>query len=169
MPRRATFCTSVDYSCIVAAKARIKGTATTHSRHNKGKIMKKISAIARSTVLALLVLPILVGVSISASAADKVIRIVVLTATSADAQQKGLDAIGDSVQKAYKAAKGMESVTFFADPTSLATGSASVWASREDLDAFLKSPAYLAVLEKLKPFMKGAPDQKIYKVTELKK
>lgn len=96
------------------------------------------------------------------------IRIVVLTATSADAQQKGLDAVGDSVQKAYKAAKGMESVTFFADPTTLATGSASVWASR-DLDAFLKSPTYVAILEKLKPFMKGPPDQKIYKVNEPKK
>ena len=72
--------------------------------------------------------------------------------------------MGDSVQKACKAAKGMESVTFFADPTTLATGSSSVWASREDLDAFLKSPTYMAILGKLKPFMKGPPDQKIYKI-----
>jgi len=131
--------------------------------------MNKISVFARTTVIALLVLPLLLGVSVSASAADKVIRIVVLTATSADAQQKGLDAVGDTVQKAYKAAKGMESVTFFADPVTLATGSSSVWASREDLDAFLSSPTYKSILEKLKPFMKGAPDQKIYKVSELKK
>jgi quinol monooxygenase YgiN len=131
--------------------------------------MYTASVSARTRVLALLLVPLLLGVSISASAADKVIRFVVFTATSADAQQKGLDAIGDGAQKAYSAAKGLESVTFFADPTSLATGSSSVWASREDLDAFLKSPTYVALLAKLKPFMKGTPNQKIYKVNEPKK
>jgi quinol monooxygenase YgiN len=102
------------------------------------------------------------------ASAEEVVRIVTLTATSAEAQQKGLEAVGTDVRKLYKAAKGCESVTFFADPTALATGSVSVWSSREDLDAFLKSPAYKAVLERLKPFMKGAPDSKVYKVNEPK-
>jgi hypothetical protein len=43
--------------------------------------------------------------------AEEVIRIVTLTATSADAQQKGLDAVSTDVRKVYMAAKGCESVT----------------------------------------------------------
>ena len=131
--------------------------------------MNKMRATGRSSVLALVLLPVLFGISMTAAAADKVIRIVTFTATNAEAQKKALEAVGDSAQKAYHAAKGMESVTFFADPASLAQGSASVWASRADLDAYLKSPTYLAILEKLKPFMKGAPQEKIYKVNEPKK
>ncbi|MDP9049285.1 MAG: antibiotic biosynthesis monooxygenase [Acidobacteriota bacterium] len=129
--------------------------------------MNKVSAYARTRVLALLILPSLLGMSLPASA-EEVLRIVTLTPTSAEAQQKGLVAVSTDARKVYKAAKGCESVTFFADPTSLATGSVSVWSSREDLDAFLKSPAYKAILERLKPFMKGAPETKIYKVTEPK-
>jgi quinol monooxygenase YgiN len=129
--------------------------------------MNTVSAYARTRVLAVLVLPILLAMSMPASA-QRVIRIVTLTATSAEAQQKGLDAVGTDVRKLYKAAKGCESVTFFADPTALATGSVSVWSSREELDAFLKSPAYTAILDRLKPFMKGGPETKIYKVNEPK-
>ena len=131
--------------------------------------MNKMRATGRTSVLALLLLPALLSMSMTAAAADKVIRIVTLTATNAEAQKKALEAVGDSVQKAYNAAKGMESVTFFDDPASLAMGSASVWASRADLDAYLKSPTYLAIIEKLKPFTKGAVHEKIYKVSEPKK
>lgn len=125
--------------------------------------MNRVSAYARTRVLALLVIPSLLAISLPA-AAEEVLRIVTLTATSAEAQQKGLDAVSTDVRKLYKAAKGCESVTFFADPTALATGSVSLWSSREDLDAFLKSAPYKAILERLKPFMKGPPETKIYKV-----
>ena len=131
--------------------------------------MNKMRVTGRTGVLALVFLPVLLGMSMTAAAADKVIRIVTLTATSADAQKQALEAVGDSVRKAYNAAKGMESVTFFDDPTSLAMGSVSVWASRADLDAYLKSPTYRAIIEKLKPFTKGSPHEKIYKVNEPKK
>ena len=130
--------------------------------------MKTIKAIARTRVLALLVLPLLLGVSLSASAADKVYRIITLTAASAEAQQKDIDAMSSSFAKLYKAAKGCESVTFFSDQATLTTGSASVWTSRADFDAFAKSPDYVALRAKLKPLTKGTPDEKIYKVTEPK-
>jgi quinol monooxygenase YgiN len=130
--------------------------------------VKTISAIARTNVLALLVLPLLLGVSLSASAADKVYRIITFTAASAEAQQKDSEALTASFAKVYKAAKGCESVTFFSDAATLTTGSASVWTSRADFDAFAMSSDYLALRAKLKPLMKGAADEKFYKVTEPK-
>ena len=90
------------------------------------------------------------------------------TAASAEAQQKDIDAMSSSFAKLYKAAKGCESVTFFSDQATLTTGSASVWTSRADFDAFAKSPDYVALRAKLKPLTKGTPDEKIYKVTEPK-
>jgi quinol monooxygenase YgiN len=130
--------------------------------------MKSISATARTRVLALLVLPLLLGVSLSASAADKIYRIITLTAASAETQQKDIDAMSSGFAKLYKAAKGCESVTFFSDQATLTTGSASVWTSRADFDAFAKSADYVALRAKLKPLTKGTPDEKIYKVTEPK-
>jgi quinol monooxygenase YgiN len=130
--------------------------------------MKTISAYARTRVLALLLLPLLLGVSLSASAADRVYRIITLTAASAEAQQKDVEALLGGFAKLYKAAKGCESVTFFSDAATLTTGSASVWTSRADFDAFAKSPDYVALRAKLKPLTKGAPEEKIYKVNEPK-
>jgi hypothetical protein len=106
--------------------------------------------------------------SLSASAADKVYRIITLTAVSAEAQQKATDDLVPGFEKLYKAAKGCESVTFLNDSATLTTGSASIWASRADLDSFVKSADYLALRAQLKLLTKGTPREKVYKITESK-
>ncbi len=130
--------------------------------------MNTASIFKRKRMTALLVLPLLLAMSLSASAADKVYRIITLTAVSAEAQQKATDDLVPGFAKLYKAAKGCESVTFLDDSATLTTGSASIWASRADLDAFVKSADYLALRAKLKLLTKGAPREKIYKITESK-
>jgi quinol monooxygenase YgiN len=134
----------------------------------KGRVMKTANMFKRTTMTVLLVLPLLLAMSFSASAADKVYRIITLTAVSAEAQQKDIEDMIPSFAKVYKAAKGCESVTFLTDSATLATGSASVWASRADLDTFVKSPDYLALRAKLKVLTKGTPREKIYKISEPK-
>jgi heme-degrading monooxygenase HmoA len=48
-------------------------------------------------------------------------------------------------------------------------GSVSLWDSRADLDAFLKSDVYKGVPDKLKPFMKGTLSSAVFDVYEPKK
>jgi quinol monooxygenase YgiN len=127
--------------------------------------MKTASTLSRKRLTALLILPLLLGMSLSASAADKVFRIITLTAISAEVQQNDIEAMIPSFEKVYKAAKGCESATFLTDSATLTTGSASVWASRADLHAFVKSPDYVALRAKLKALTKGTPREKIYKVS----
>jgi quinol monooxygenase YgiN len=130
--------------------------------------MNTTSMFKRTRMTALLVLPLLLAMSLSASAADKVYRIITLTAVSAEAQQKETDDLVPGFAKLYKAAKGCESVTFLNDSAALTTGSASIWDSRADLDAFVKSADYLALRAKLKLLTKGAPREKIYKILDSK-
>src|SRR5580700_11033173 len=130
--------------------------------------MNTVSTLKRRRMIALLVLPLLLGISLSASAADKVYRIITLTVVSAEAQQKATDDLIPGFDKLYKAAKGCESVTFLNDSATLTTGSASIWASRADLDAFVKSADYLALRAKLKLLTKGAPREKIYNILDSK-
>jgi hypothetical protein len=130
--------------------------------------MNTVSKLKRTRMIALLVLPLLLGMSLAASAADKVYRIITLTAVSAEAQQKATEDLIPGFEKLYKAAKGCESVTFLNDSAALTTGSASIWASRADLDSFVKSADYLALRAKLKLLTKGTPREKIYKITESK-
>jgi len=128
--------------------------------------MKSMKQMIRGGLLSLLALPLLLSAATAAQSAERVLRIVTLTATSAEEQAKGLAEVNGDVQKVYKEAKGCESVTFFADKPSLRTGSVSVWSSRADLDAFLKSPAYKSILARLVPHMKGTPVTNIYAVNE---
>jgi quinol monooxygenase YgiN len=130
--------------------------------------MNTTSMFKRTRMTALLVLPLLLAMSLSASAADKVYRIITLTAVSADAQKKDIQDMIPSFEKLYKAAKGCESATFLTDTATLTVGSASVWDSRADLDAFVKSPDYLALREKLKALTKGAARERIYKISDSK-
>ena len=104
-----------------------------------------------------------------AATADPVIRVVHFTALGAEQQQAVTKLVDTEINKAYLGAKGIKWVKYLVDPKTLETGSVSLWDSRADLDAFLKSDAYKGVPEKLKPFMKGAMSSKVYDVYEPKK
>lgn len=104
-----------------------------------------------------------------AATADPVIRVVHFTALGAEQQQAAMKFVDTEINKAYLGAKGLKWVKFVIDPKTLETGSVTLWDSRADLDAFLKSDAYKGVPEKLKPFMKGTMSSMVFNVYEPKK
>jgi heme-degrading monooxygenase HmoA len=104
-----------------------------------------------------------------AATADPVVRIVYFTAAGAQEQQAVLKLVDGEINKAYMGAKGFKWVKYMIDPKTLYTGSVSLWDSRADVEAFLKSDAYKGVPEKLKPLMKGSMTSAVYDVYEPKK
>jgi quinol monooxygenase YgiN len=77
--------------------------------------------------------------------------------------------VADSANKEYLKAKGCQWVKFWYNPATGENGSVSLWDSQADLDAFLKSDAYKAILEKVKPLSKGDFAGKVYAVHEPRK
>lgn len=107
--------------------------------------------------------------SLAASAADPVIRVVHFTALGADQQQAVTNLVDSDIDKAYRGAKGFRWVKYLINKKTFETGSVSLWDSRADVEAFLKSDAYKGIPAKLKPFMKGTLSSVIYDVYEPKK
>jgi heme-degrading monooxygenase HmoA len=101
-----------------------------------------------------------------AAAAGPVVRVVHFTATSADQQQAVLKLVDSEINKAYTGAKGFKWVKYILNTKTLEIGSVSLWDSRADVEAFLKSDAYKGVPAKLKPMMKGNMSSVIYEVYE---
>jgi uncharacterized protein (TIGR02246 family) len=99
-----------------------------------------------------------------AAADGKVLRIVRFTAASAAAQQGAMKLVDEEINGLYAGAKGFQWVKYFMDPKTLETGSVSLWASAEDVDAFLKSDGYRPIPGKLKPLMKGAMASSVVEV-----
>jgi heme-degrading monooxygenase HmoA len=64
---------------------------------------------------------------------------------------------------------GFQWVKYLINTKTFETGSVSLWSSRADVEAFLKSDAYKGIPEKLKPLMKGTMSSEIYEVYEPKK
>jgi heme-degrading monooxygenase HmoA len=104
-----------------------------------------------------------------AATAGPVVRVVHFTAVSAEQQQAVLRLVDTEINKAYSSAKGFKWVKYLLDSKTLETGSVSLWDSREDLEAFLKSDAYKGIPDKLKPFMKGTMTSTVLDVYEPKK
>jgi heme-degrading monooxygenase HmoA len=101
--------------------------------------------------------------------AGPVIRYVHFTASGAREQQTAMKLVDTEINKAYVGAKGFKWIKYLIDEKTLETGSVSLWDSREDLEAFLKSDAYKGVPDKLKPFMKGTMSSVVFNIYEPKK
>jgi heme-degrading monooxygenase HmoA len=101
--------------------------------------------------------------------ADPVVRYVHFVASGAQEQQTVMKLVDTEINKAYVGAKGFKWVKYLIDEKTLEMGSVSLWDSREDLDAFLKSDAYKGVPAKLQPFMKGTMSSVVLNVHEPKK
>jgi quinol monooxygenase YgiN len=97
-----------------------------------------------------------------------VLRIATFTVAEPAKQDLVLKA-ADAADKEYAKAKGCQWVKFWYHPSTGENGSVSVWDSQADLDAFLKSDAYKAILAKVTPLSKGDFSAKVYAVHEPKK
>jgi|GEM_PF-3261719 len=101
--------------------------------------------------------------------ADPVVRHVHFIASGPQEQQAVMKLVDTEIDKAYVGAKGFKWIKYLIDKKTLETGSVSLWDSREDLDAFLRSDAYKGVPDKLKPYMKGTMSSTVFDVYEPKK
>jgi quinol monooxygenase YgiN len=101
-------------------------------------------------------------------AGKPVLRIATFSVSGPDKQEQVLK-VADSANKEYLKAKGCQWVKFWYNPATGENGSVSLWDSQADLDAFLKSDAYKAILEKVKPLSKGDFAGKVYAVHEPRK
>jgi heme-degrading monooxygenase HmoA len=100
--------------------------------------------------------------------ADPVVRYAHFTAVGPQEQQAALKLVDSEINKAYVGAKGFKWIKYLIDTKTLETGSVSLWDSRADLEAFLKSDAYKGVPDKLKPLMKGSLSSTVFDVYEPK-
>jgi heme-degrading monooxygenase HmoA len=130
--------------------------------------MKTSQSLRTKTIVGTLLAVLALGCSFAATAGP-VVRVVHFTAVSAEQQQAVMKLVDSEINKAYSSAKGFKWVKYLLDSKTLETGSVSLWDSREDLEAFLKSDAYKGIPEKLKPFMKGPMTSTVFDVYEPKK
>jgi heme-degrading monooxygenase HmoA len=130
--------------------------------------MKTFQSFRTKTIVGTLLAVLALSCSFAAMAGP-VVRVVHFTAASAEQQQAVLKLVDSEINKAYTGAKGFKWVKYLLDSKTLETGSVSLWDSRADLEAFLKSDAYKGVPDKLKPFMKGTMTSTVFDVYEPKK
>ena len=130
--------------------------------------MKTFQSFRTKTIVGTLLAVLALSCSFAATAGP-VVRVVHFTAASAEQQQAVLKLVDSEINKAYTGAKGFKWVKYLLDSKTLETGSVSLWDSRADLEAFLKSDAYKGVPDKLKPFMKGTMTSTVFDVYEPKK
>jgi quinol monooxygenase YgiN len=103
-----------------------------------------------------------------APAGKPVVRIATFTVAGPDQQEQVLK-VADGASKDYGKAKGCQWVKFWYNPSTGENGSVSLWDNQSDLEAFLKSDAYKAILEKVKPLSKGDFASKVHAVHEPRK
>jgi heme-degrading monooxygenase HmoA len=104
-----------------------------------------------------------------AATAGPAVRVVHFKSLGSEQQQAALKLVDAEIDKAYHGAKGFQWVKYLINTKTFETGSVSLWSSRADVEAFLKSDAYKGIPEKLKPLMKGTMSSEIYEVYEPKK
>ena len=127
--------------------------------------MKKLSLLALAGAFLMLAALSAAG---QQPAGKPVLRIATFT-VSEPAKQEQVLKVADAAHKEYATAKGCQWVKFWYHPATGENGSVSLWDTQRDLDAFLKSAAHKAILEKVKPLSKGDFASKIYTVHEPRK
>ena len=101
-------------------------------------------------------------------AGKPVLRIATFTVAESGKQDEVLK-VADAADKEYARAKGCQWVKFWYHASTGENGSVSLWDSQADVDAFLKSDAHKAILEKVKPLSKGDFSSKVFAVHEPRK
>lgn len=119
-------------------------------------------------MLALAITVMWIGMSAAQhSATGQVLR--VYTATVLPDKRDQLPKIVDDFTQLLAATKGIQWFKVGSDPATGEIVSVTLWNSQAEIDAFLKSDARKASVEKNKPLMQGEPTAKNYQVSEVKK
>lgn len=116
--------------------------------------MRQSCTLAARVFAGALATLVLAAWSVPASA-EPILRVVRFTAAGPEQQQAVLKLIDTEINPAQSSAKGFKSAQYFYDPDSLVTGSVVLWNSREDMEAYLASDYYKAIIPKLVPLLKG--------------
>jgi uncharacterized protein (TIGR02246 family) len=92
------------------------------------------------------------------------LRVVQLTAASAEAQQAVMKLADEEIDPLYSNARGFQWVKYFFDPKTLETGSVSLWSSAADIDAFLQSDGYKPIPGKIRSLSRTAMNSKVFEI-----
>jgi quinol monooxygenase YgiN len=111
------------------------------------------TSIARSLAAGLVV--VMLGAGALPVSAEPLLRVVRFTAAGPEQQQAVLKLIDTEINPAQSSAKGFKSAQYYYDPDTLVTGSVVLWNSKEDMEAYLASDYYKAIIPKLVPLLKG--------------
>ena len=93
----------------------------------------------------------------------------VFTTTVLPAKRDQLPKIVEDTTQLLAAAKGLHWFKVGSDPATGEIVAVGLWNSQAEIDAFLKSDARKASIEKTRPLMQGEPSAKNYQVSEAKK
>lgn len=118
-------------------------------------------------LLALIITVTWIGMSAAQPVTGQVLR--VFTTTVSPNKRDQLPKIVETVSQTIAAAKGVLWFKVGSDATTGEIVVVSLWGSEAEVDAFLKSDARKASVEKTRPLMQGEPTAKNYQVSEAKK
>ena len=119
-------------------------------------------------ILALTISVAWIGVSAAQQpATGQVLR--VTTSTVLPDKQDQLAKTVDEITQLLAATKGVHWFKVGSDPATGEMVIVALWSSQAEIDAFLKSDARKAFVEKTRPLMQGEPSAKNYQVSEAKK
>ena len=93
----------------------------------------------------------------------------VFTTTVLPDKRDQLSKIVDDITQLLAATKGIHWFKVGSDPATGEIAAVTLWSSQAEVDAFLKSDARKASIEKTRPLMQGEPTAKNYQVSEAKK
>jgi quinol monooxygenase YgiN len=119
-------------------------------------------------VLALTLTATWLGVSAAQSSTPGQVLRVYTTSVLPDKRDQ-LPTVVNEMTQLLAATKGIQWFKVGSDPATGEIVSVTLWNSQADIDAFLKSDARKASVEKNRPLTKGDPTAKNYQVSEAKK
>jgi heme-degrading monooxygenase HmoA len=119
-------------------------------------------------ILGLVITVVWIGTSYAQESAGPILRILTYKAAPGK-QEELLKATGEDVLKLYAGRKGLQWYRIYYDPSSGEMGTVTIWDSQTDIDAFVKSDARKATVEKRRSLIQGDISTKVYQVYEPKK
>ena len=127
-------------------------------------MIRKTLAVIQGLIIALA----WIGTSYTQESAGPILRIVTYKAAPGK-QEQLLKGAGEDIPKMYAGRKGLQWYRIYYDPTSGEMGTVTIWDSQDYVDAFTKSDARKATVEKYKSMIQGDISTKVYQVYEAKR
>ena len=121
-----------------------------------------------AVILALVITVTWIGMNYAQESAGPILRIVTYKAAPGN-QEELMKFTGEEIPKLYAEAKGLQWYKIYYDPSTSEFGTITIWDSQADVDAYTKSEARKAAVEKMKSLIQGDISTKVYQVYEPKK